>query len=54
VLWIMEDAMHSLTALTHLEASRVPVLKDIWVTDSIAQVRMLLEIFDYNLLRSTL
>jgi len=39
VLWIMEAAAHTLTALTHLETTPVPVLEDTLVTDSAAQVR---------------
>jgi len=41
----MEDVIHTLTAPTRMEASRVPVWKDIWVTASIAQVTLLLQIF---------
>jgi len=42
-----------LTVLTRMEALHVPVLKDIWVTDSIAQVTMLLEIFNSRPLGSS-
>jgi len=39
VLWITEAAVHTLTALTHLGATTVPVLEGISATDSTVQVK---------------
>jgi len=40
VLWIAEVAVHTLTAPTHLEATAVPVLKDMLAMDLTVQVTL--------------